>query len=187
MVTRTSQLVSEVEDELNTMHSRRVRQYNDAELLLQRLYTILQSQPGTITMLERQVMNFHKVMNRSTREHHSENYKSYAYASVGDYFTVKFGLYGDALAAVPEINLDSITYIKDDSKLTCSFDTMKMKIKSSPSTRNYQYYRTGFSFVDRFLGQHGLPKLGSEEEVRMEVQDLLFDYTNLQEMFEEDE
>ena len=180
----TVKIASEIGEDLGHIQYVGLKTRNEADVVLQRLFTILQSQPGTLPMLERQVMTFHKVMNRSTREHGYESYENYAYASVGNYFTVKFKLLALSDAEVPEIILENLEYIKDDTRLTCNFEALRMKVKTSPSTRNYRYSGTPFSFWQNFLELTEIPLLETEEEVRMEIQDFLFDYTNLQELLE---
>lgn len=158
--------------------------YQDATTFTERLCAILNYQPGTLIMLNRQVMNFHKVMNRSTRGHDYVDYDTYAYAAVGNFFKVKFSLLANSEEEIPEIMVASIEYINDGTKLTCEFDAIRTKIKSAPATRNHTYAYMKYSFYNNFLMLTDMPTFENEEQVRMEIQDFLFDYTNLEELIE---
>jgi hypothetical protein len=180
----TVRIMSELGEDLVHIQAIQKKYMAEADVVLQRLYGILQSQPGTIPMLDRQVRSFHTAMNRTQREHLYETYENYAYAVVGRFFKVKFKLQANSYAQVPEIMLDSIEYLKDDTLLVCKFEALLMKINASPPRRNYRYAHTPFSFYVNFLSLTDIPLLETEEQVRMEIQDFLFDYTNLQELID---
>lgn len=179
-------ILSTLDEEMYTTESKYDRFYGQCDTVVQRLFAILSYQPGTIKMLERQVMNFHKIMNRSSRSHDYENYSTYVYANVGDFFKVKFALRANSDDEICIIYLDKIEYIKDNTILECVFDSLRMKVKSSPATRNHAFAYTRFSFYENFLKITDSIVINNIDEVKMEIQDFLLDYTNLQELLDND-
>lgn len=164
-----------------------VRSYHliDCDIILSRLNTILSYRPHTIPMLKKQMMNFLKIMSRTSREHAYNDYKSYAYASVDDIFTVKFGLSASSEDEICISSIEWIKYKKDNQILTCEFGAVRAKIKTAPPTRNFRYAHTKFSYYDNFLTIDNSIVLKDKASLIAEIEDWLFDYTNIEELLNE--
>ncbi len=156
---------------------------SEVHTLMGRIRSILGYRKDTMAHLTKQFTLFQTVTNRGTRSHSHTNHQQYVKASVDDFLTITFLLRAESEFQVSLASLHTLEYIKGDSKLICNFDILHAKINTSARHVGYMY--TDVSYTKNFLKTDDYVQLDSEAQVRAEIEDLLFDYTNIEELMDE--
>lgn len=173
-----------IPDGLYDLSNARTATANEAKTLLGRIRSIISFRKETFPILVKQISTFKTATNRSTRSHGDCDYTQYVKASVDDFFTVTFKLF----VADDQVSLmcvDSIEYWKTPSaKLVCNMQALVAKIDTAH--RNWRIRASDISYYKSFVKTDNYTILETIDEVRMEIEDLLFDYTNIEDLMDDE-